>query len=403
MNRAIKRVGIAVVVLLLILVGQLSYFQVVDAKKLANDPNNVRSLLKEFNRSRGEIQTADGEVVARSVPSSVGDDFKFQRVYPTGGLFAQITGYQSLLGENTGVESTYNSVLTGRDKTLNLDNIGGVFSGKQDNQNVVLSLSKSLQQLAADQLDGRKGSIVVLDVKTGAVLAMYSNPTYDPNVLASHDTKAVNDASFLLNADPAKPLLPRSYAEIFPPGSTFKTVTSIASIDAGISTPDRVFPSSSSYLPPQTNQAIQNFGGDSCGGTMTEALVRSCNVVFAQLGFELGNDFVPRMANCGVAAGDPPPLDLANPGAAASIGPPAGSFDDNKPSFALAGIGQGPVATTPLEMAMVAAAIGNGGVMMTPHVAAHITDTDGKVLRRHRARTVEDVHVATDRASRSPR
>ncbi|MET0421595.1 MAG: penicillin-binding transpeptidase domain-containing protein [Acidimicrobiia bacterium] len=381
MNRAIKRVGVAVVVLLLILVGQLSYFQVVDAKRLANDPNNVRTLLKEFNRARGEIQTADGEVVAQSVPTTGGDDFKYQRVYPTGGLFAQITGYQSLLTDNSGVENTYNDVLTGRDKTLDIGNLGGVLSGKQDTQNVVLSLRKNLQQLAADQLEGRRGSVVVLDVKTGGVLAMYSNPTYDPNVLASHDTKAVNDASTLYNLDPLKPTLPRAYAEIFPPGSTFKTVTSIASIDAGISTPDRSFPLLSELKLPQSTQPLKNFGGGTCGGTMTVALVNSCNVVFAQLGLELGNDFVPRMANCGVEAGNPPPLDLANPGAAASVGPPAGSFDNDKPSFARAGIGQDPVATTPLEMAMVAAAIGNGGTMMVPHVAQQITDSDGKVLR----------------------
>ena len=148
----------------------------------------------------------------------------------------------------------------------------------------------------------------------------------------------------------------------------------------GITTPDTFYPERSSLELPQSNRPLQNFGGGSCGGTLFEAFTRSCNVVFAQLGLELGNDFVPRMADCGVAAGDGPPLD-PEPGAEPSIGPPAGSFDDDKPSFARAGIGQDPVRVTPLEMAMVAAGIGNGGVMMVPHVAQQITDSDGNVLR----------------------
>ncbi|MFI5046872.1 MAG: peptidoglycan D,D-transpeptidase FtsI family protein [Acidimicrobiia bacterium] len=380
MNRAIRRVGIAVTALILVLVAQLTYFQVVDAKRLANDPRNVRKQLDDFNRARGEILTAEGDVVARSVPVPANSDFDYQREYPLGGLFAQISGYQSFVVGNAGVEQRYDRVLTGREKKLDLGNLAGIIQGKQDTQNVVLSVRRDLQQLAADQLGGRKGSVVVLDVKTGAVLAMYSNPTYDPNPLASHDTQVVNDTFAVYKADPANPMLPRSYREIFPPGSTFKTVTSISALDAGITTPDRFFPPLDALPLPQTNTPLRNFSGETCGGTMLQAFTISCNVVFAQLGLELGNDFVPRMANCGVAAGDAPPLDLT-PSAVASVGPPAGSFDNDKPSFARAGIGQNPVAVTPLEMALVAAGIANGGVIMTPYVAQQITDADGTPLR----------------------
>jgi peptidoglycan glycosyltransferase len=380
-NRAIRRVGVAVTVLLLILVAQLTYFQVIDAKNLANDSRNVRSQLEEANRPRGAILTAEGDVVARSVPTPNDGDFKYQREYPLGGLFAQISGYQTFLQTNTGVEASYNRVLTGREKQVDLSNIGGVLQGKQDTQNVVLSVRRDLQQLAADQLEGRKGSIAVLDVKTGAVLAMYSNPTYEPAPLAGHDPKAVSEAFALYNLDPAKPLLPRSYRELYPPGSTFKTVTSIAALDAGIVTPtEPVFDVRDSITPPQSGSPLFNFGGQPCGGNLIDAFRNSCNWVFAQLGLDLNEDFVPRMANCGVAAGDSPPLDL-EPSAVASVGPPAGSFANDKPSFARAGIGQDPVAVTPLEMAMVAAAIGNGGTMMVPHVGAQITDADGKLLR----------------------
>ena len=381
MNRAIRRVGIAVIVMLLVLVAQLTYFQVIDANDLADDPRNVRAILDDYNRPRGQILTADGEIVARSVPLTSDGDFDYQREYPLGPLFAQISGYQSFLQGNTGVEEEYDGVLTGRKKDVSLSNIGDIVQGKQDTQNVVLSLTRNLQQLAVDQLQGRKGSVVLLDVKTGNVLAMYSNPTFDPNPLAGHDTAAVNLAFTLYNNDPAEPLLPRSYRELYPPGSTFKTVTAISALDAGLVTPtEPEFPFRSEYLPPQGGTAIQNFGNASCGGNLLRAFTESCNVVFAELGVNLGNDFVPRMAACGVAQGDAPPLDL-DPSAEASIGPPAGSFDNDKPSFARAGIGQDPVRVTPLEMAMVAAGIANQGVMMAPHVAQEITDADGAPLR----------------------
>jgi peptidoglycan glycosyltransferase len=176
-------------------------------------------------------------------------------------------------------------------------------------------------------------------------------------------------------------MLPRAYRELFPPGSTFKTVTSISALDAGIVTPtEPVFPTRDSITPPQSSAPLFNFGGQACGGNLVESFRQSCNWVFAQLGLDLAEDFVPRMANCGVQAGKNPPLDL-DPTAVASVGPPAGSFANDKPSFARAGIGQDPVAVTPLQMALVAAGIGNGGVIMAPHVAKEITDADGAVLR----------------------
>ena len=380
MNRSIRKVGIAVTVLLLALVAQLTYFQVVDANRLADDPRNVRSQLEDYNRPRGQILTADGEVVARSVPVEGVGDFKFQREYPLGPLFAQISGYQSFVVGNAGVEASYNGVLTGREKEIDFGNITDVFTGKQDTQNVVLSLERRLQQLAADQLGDRKGSIALVEVKTGAVLAMYSNPTYDPNPLAGHDTEQVNTDFFLLNIDPAKPMLPRAYRELFPPGSTYKTVTAIAGIDAGVTSPTTEYPFRAFLELPQSSTPLENFGGGTCGGTLIQAFTVSCNVVFAEIGLQLGNDFVPRMANCGVQAGTNPPLDL-DPSAVASVGPPAGSFDNDKPSFARAGIGQDPVAVTPLQMALVAAGIGNGGVIPLPHVARDITDADGGLLR----------------------
>ena len=379
MNRAIRRVGYAMIVLIVVLVGQLTYLQVVDADRLANDPNNIRKFLHDFNRERGKILTSDGQVVAESQPT--GGELKYQRVYPLGDLFSQISGYQSFVIGNTGVEASYNGVLTGRDPKfqLSLENLPKLFSDKQNTGNVVLAQTQSAQQAARDALGGQKGSVVAIDVKSGAVMAMFSNPTFDPNPLAQHDTKAVNLASFLLNSNPEKPALARAYRERYPPGSTFKIVTTVGSLDTGIATPDRVFPVSNGFPLPQTQVSVGNFGGTPCGGTLTQSFIQSCNATFARLGAELNDQFVPVMNRCGVgsaAAPVGPPLDL-EPGAAGSVGPATG---DPQARFALAGIGQGDVFTTPLEMALVGAGIANGGVIMEPHVASQVTDSDGHVV-----------------------
>ncbi len=376
MNPAIRRVGITVSVLVLLLVGQLTYLQVVHSDELANDPRNVRTLLRDFNRPRGDIVTSDGEVVARSVPTT--GELKYQRQYPLGPLFAQVSGYQSFVVGNTGVEAEYDNVLAGRDTALNFSNLHDLISNKTITPRVVLSLSKVAQQAAADGLQGQRGSVVALDVKTGAVLAMYSNPSYDPNPIAGHDTQAVQTAYNTLTTDPNNPALARAYRERYPPGSTFKVLTASAAVQLGIATPDRVFPVLSDLPLPQSTNTLQNFGGDSCGGSLLESFVHSCNVTFGQLGLELGEQFPPFLESCGINGA--PPIDL-RPGAATSTGPTAGSFKDNQPLFAYAGIGQAQVAVTPLEMAMVAASVANGGVMMEPHVVDSIEGDDGRVLR----------------------
>lgn len=379
MNRAIRRVGLACTVLMLALVGQLTYLQVYDAENLADDPRNVRGAIRDFNRPRGDIVTADGEVVARSIPDDDDDDFDFQREYPHGDLFAQIVGYQSFVYGNTGVENEYNDQLIGRDLDIDLRNIPDLFAGKENTGNVVLTVSADAQALARDLLGGERGSVVALDPRTGAILAMYSNPSYDPNPLAGHDTQAVRDYGLLLQQDPARPDLPRAYRERYPPGSTFKIVTASVALETGAVTPtDPVFPSVSSIPLPLTENTLSNFGGQSCGGDLIASFRQSCNTTFGQIGLDLGETFVSGMDEFGMYSA--PPLDLS-PGASSSAGPPAGSFQANQPQFALAGIGQGDVAVTPLELALIGGAIANEGVIMTPHVMTEITDADGGTVR----------------------
>ena len=366
--------------LILICVAQLTYLQIINAGHLANDPRNTRAALRDINRPRGPILSADGVVLARSVPSKDNTEFKYQREYPEGGLFAQVVGYQSFVFGNTGVESTYNDALVGREADLQLDNLSDLVSGSNGTGTVVLSLRADVQREAAAALGLQRGSVVVLDLTTGEVVAMYSTPTYDPNPLAGHNSLEVQKAYKALNDDPNKPHLSRAFRELYAPGSTFKSVTAAVAIDESVATPaEPVYPTLSQLDLPQTDSVLRNFGGKECGGNLAESLRQSCNTTFGQIGLDLGNKFVGGMRKFGI--GVIPPFDVA-PGAIASIGPPAGSFNLNQPLFAFAGIGQGDVATTPLQMALAAAGIGNGGVIMKPHVGAEIKNSKGKVVRR---------------------
>lgn len=401
MNRAVRRAGYVVVALLLVLVGQLTYLQVFDAKKLQDDPRNTRGYLRSFNRPRGEIVSGDGQILARSV--KVGDQYGWQRTYPYEDLFAQTVGYQSVVVGSVGVEKSYDGWLTGKDLPAGVKDLPSILSKQPRVGTVVLNLDTRAQTAARDALAGQRGSVTVMDPRTGAVIAMYSNPTFDPQPLAGHDTRAVQTYYDGLTQDLGNPALPRAYREIYPPGSTFKVVTTTGALDTGVATPESTYPATTSYTPPQSNRPINNFGGKPCGGTLKDAFRQSCNAVFAQLGVEMGERFVPVIDGFGL--NEAPGLDLT-PGAVASIGLQPGSFALNKPSFALAGIGQGEIATTPLQMAIVASTIANGGVAMEPHVAARIDDRSGKTVRTIRpvrwkratsaetARTITDFMVA---------
>ena len=300
-------------------------------------------------------------------------------MYPHGDLFSGISGYQSFVVGNTGVEASYDRVLTGRDRQFDF---GQIVSGKDNIGNVILSQTVAAQQTARDALEGQKGSVVALDVRTGEVLAMYSNPSFDPNPLAGHDTEKVNLVVLPAQRRPGEARAATRVPRAVP------TRVDVQGRDRGRRDHDRQgaagshlsargdVPASRARPPGSATSA-----GSTCGGgSLTQSFIQSCNATFARLGYEMGNDFVPVMNECGVGsdvAPIAPPLDL-DPGAVGSIGPAAGA---EAPRFALAGIGQGDVFTTPLEMALVAAGVANGGVIMEPHVAKQITNADGKVIQ----------------------
>lgn len=375
MNRQIRRVGLAVTACFVALFVQLNYLQVVAADRLANHPRNVRGVLRDYSQPRGDIVTPDDVVVAHSVPAD--DEFERLRTYPTGPLFGHVSGFFSFTLGATGVEDAYNDDLTGRSPSQQLRNLGDWLIGKEPTGDVVLSISAAAQEVARDALGGRRGSVVVLDPASGEVRAMWSEPSYDPNPLAAHQSRKVQEAFDAFTSDPANPMLGRAYRERYPPGSTFKVVTAATAIEQGVASPQTGFPTLRFLDLPQSDKILRNFGSKPCGGTLTESFRRSCNTTFAQLGLDLGEALVDGMSAFGI--GENVPFDLPE---ARSAGPKPGTFDRNMPSFANAAIGQGDVAVTPLQMAMLAAAIANNGVLMQPHVAREVRDPDGGVIRR---------------------
>nr|MDQ3643158.1 penicillin-binding transpeptidase domain-containing protein [Actinomycetota bacterium] len=345
MNTQIRRLGVVLIVLFSALFIQLNYLQVIKADDLNNHPANSRAVVRDFSQPRGVIQTADGAVVAQSVPSN--NAFKLQRQYPLGPLFAHVTGYFSFTYGSEGVEKEYNDALTGKVSQGSF-NPRDLLVDRDKTGNVTLTISKGLQELAAAQLGERKGSVVALDPRTGAILALVDYPTYDPSTLASHDQDSVRAAWSELNADAEKPLLPRTYRERYPPGSSFKVVTTAAGLATGTASPTQpVYPTLKELLLPNAGgQTLQNFGGSTCGGPLPEALRVSCNTAFAQLGLDLGAQKLSGAAN-DFGFNKVPPIDL--PYAAESFFPTAGSFVRDEPGLAKSAIGQQDVAATPLQ------------------------------------------------------
>jgi penicillin-binding protein A len=376
-NRQIRRLTIGLLACFTIVFIQLNVVQLVRAERYNDAPDNDREAVQDFSRERGTIVTADGVVVAESIDSD--DRFKKQRRYPTGDLFGHVTGYLSFTYGSDGVEKAYNDVLAGRTEELQLENLNDLFSDRTNVGDVVLTVRNDLQEAARQALGEREGSVVVLEPSSGAVLAMWSWPSYDPNLLASHDFEAVGAVRSLYLADPRKPLLANSYRENYLTGSTFKVVTASAALESGMYTLESFFPPTDSYTPPGTTNPIQNFEGTTCGGTFVDVFRRSCNTAFAEMSVNLGPD---RMVSAAEKYGfnTAPPFDLPRP--APSTFGTVEFFEDNIPLLAIGGFGQGESKATPLEMALVSAGVANGGVIMQPHVVAQTIDPDGNVLER---------------------
>ncbi len=404
MNRRIRSLGIAFIVLYTVLFAQLNRVQFVQAEAYRTNAANIRPLLREFGQERGDILTADGVVVASSVPVDDGQ-VDFRRVYPTGDRYAHVVGFQSFNQGAFGLEREFNDRLAGAAFEQQFESVKDLFRDRDTTGTIVMTLRDDIQQAAVAALGERNGSVVALDPRTGEVLAMWTYPSFDPNRLSGLDGAAVNEAYRSLLDDPDDPLLAKSFREVFFPGSTFKLVTAAAALDTTSIGPESpVFPTTDVYEPLPSGSPIRNFGNSTCGGDLREVLRVSCNTAFAEIGAEwVGPDAMVRTAE-NFGFNSTPPLDIPNAVAsrfptdygayladldvyrgdhdadpeAPSILPNGGTpIHENSAILAQASIGQNDVKATPLQMALVAAAIANEGLIMAPHVVSEVRAADG--------------------------
>jgi penicillin-binding protein A len=372
MNAPIARLFVVVVVLFGVLVGFTSRWTVFDANALRDNPKNHRELIEEQQIRRGLIRAGDDSVLARSIQQP---DKSYVRTYPQGRLFSHAVGYSFVRQGRAGLERFYDDDLSGRTSDLRslVDRLSGT---EQAGDNLVTSLNPAAQRVALQQLGGRKGAVVALDPRTGAIKVMASVPGYDPNAVK-------NQRAFdALNRDDNAPLLNRTTQAGYPPGSTFKVVTAIAAIDSGRYTPDsRISGRNGKTI---SGVPLNNDGGESFGDiTLTEALTKSVNTVFGEIGEKLGKarmkTYMDRMG-----FGAPVEVDLPLDERAASgervhgrvVPATNGAVDVGRMA-----IGQDKLTVTPLQMAMVASAVANGGKLMKPRLGDRIVDRDGRTVR----------------------
>jgi peptidoglycan glycosyltransferase len=368
-NRPVRRVAIAMLVLFGLLIANANYVQVFQGSSLRADPGNTRVLLDEYERQRGTL-VVDGRAVAQSDPTD--DKLKYLRKYPGRATYAPVTGFYSLIYGATGMEQAENGFLAGSDNRLFTQRLSALLTGRDPRGgNIVLTLNRRAQEAAVRGLGNRRGAVVALDAKTGAILAMASAPSYDPNLVSSHDPGDIRAAYNKLERDPDDPLLNRAVNQRYPPGSTFKVITAAAALQNGRN-PDSQVDCPQTYVPPQTTRAIPNFANEPCSGarvTLQQALTQSYNTAFAKIGVELGAGELRRVAaDFGIdGKSSTVPLRLS----ASSIG----ELPD-PPAVAQSAIGQRDVALTPLQAAMIASAVANNGVLMKPHLVRELQGPD---------------------------
>ncbi|MFM9132207.1 MAG: peptidoglycan D,D-transpeptidase FtsI family protein [Actinomycetota bacterium] len=389
MNQRIRHLTAVLLLMFGALFVSLTNWQVRQQNVLRADGRNNRTTLRDFDSERGRILTADNKVIADTVQvdraAHPNDKFVWQRVYPFGDLYAHLTGHYTIGFGSTLAEKKFDDVLSGRTAQQQLEATGSLFDKTDTSGTVHLTVRSELQEAAKAALKDREGSAVVLDPRTGAVLAMYSNPSYDPNKVASHDGGAVLGYLNDLNKDEGKPLLANAWQERYMPGSTFKIMTTTVGLETGALNDLSVFPDSRSWTPPDTKKPIRNYGKKVCGGDLAEVFRRSCNIPFAQTAVTVGPSlFVNGVNRFGFD--EQLPFDL--PGAAwSTFGGTAAEFDDSLALLAIHGFGQGEVQVVPLHLAMIAGAVANGGEMRAPFVVADTRTAKGTIISATQPRT----------------
>jgi peptidoglycan glycosyltransferase len=376
-----------------LVVVQLVNIQFREAPALRASIYNPRNQDLKFDNQRGNIYASDGTLLATSVPSTSGT-YKDSRQYPQGALYSQVVGYDSTFYGTAGVEFQYNNNLVSHTQPpQNFSQVIGLDPTPKVTDDVTLTINPTLQQTAATALSqipgvNKDAAVVALNPTTGAVLADYSTPTFDPNPLAAPDTNAGTYAQVVAgNADFKTPDaegffkgLPLATAETFPPGSTFKVVTTAAVYNLMPSLSNFYFPPAGSITFPNTNVPLTNDGGSVCGTTIAVMLPESCDPGFADLGVQLTAPTLAKQAGL-LGYNSLPPIDLPKAWVATPSFPAASTLTPPNQAFlGQSAIGQYNDQASALSNALVAAGVANGGVIMTPHVMAQIRDSQGNVV-----------------------
>jgi peptidoglycan glycosyltransferase len=380
-NSSIRNLFVLFVVLFGVLVAFTSRWTVVEDGDLRADSLNRRDVIRASRVPRGKIVAADGTTLARSrkIQSRDTGDAVYQRVYPQGSLFAATVGYSDTsLGQQAGLERSQNDYLSGKAVKL-ATAVDRLIQGDQRGDEVRTTLEPSVMKAAAQSLNGKAGSVVALEPKTGKVLAMVTVPSYDPNKLIEDGEeyrKSLKDLdAWELN---------RATQADYVPGSTFKVVTTAAALDSGRYTPDTIVDGSNNQI--FASVPLGNFGGEDPGMiTVRQALVQSVNGAFGNIANDLGGRRLQTaMEKFGFGAFDGDlPLDYP-----ASQMRPSGIFNKSGKlipatsrtvDLARTGIGQDKLGATPLQMAMVVSAVANDGKIMLPHMTDRVIDPDGRV------------------------
>ena len=375
MNVSLRRAAYAMFIAFAVLVGAVTYIQVIRGSEYKNDARNARVVATRTGRERGPILTADEVVLAASTPSSI-DPKLYERSYPEGDLYAHTVGYTSVLFGSTGLESTWSQdLVSNRDATVS-GVLNGLLGGDTRPRGLRLTIDHDLQQVAAEALGDQKGAVVALDPQTGAVLAMVSYPSFDPNQLTGPNS---GDDGTALENDADEPLRNRTIDATYAPGSVFKVITTASGLDFGVVSPSSEFPDPVALDLPDSESTISNYNKEVCNDgrsvTLEVGFIRSCNTVFAQLGMDVGGDDLGITAESfGFNRTIPFDLDVL-----VSFFPGQGSIESSPSATAQSAIGQRDVQTTPLLMAMSAAAVANNGIAMEPYLVQDVFTSDGSI------------------------
>ncbi|MDQ0953441.1 peptidoglycan glycosyltransferase [Streptomyces phaeochromogenes] len=372
MNKTIRRASVFTLLLVLALLVRATWVQFYEGQALADSKDNRRNAIEQYAYPLGNIIVA-GNAITGSAQTK-GGDLKYKRTYTDGSLYAAVTGYSSQVFGATQLEGIYKDLLDGTDTRLK-DPLDTITGKRADPGDVVTTIDPAVQKAAYEALGDKKGAAVAIDPKTGKILGVVSTPSYDPSALSAGDS----DAWTKLTKDSEKPMTNRAMRQPLPPGSTFKLVVAAAALEDGLyASVDTKTDSENPYTLPGTTRVLENESKSApCeNATIRVALQYSCNNVFAKMAVDLGQDKLKAMAEkfgFNDKSQDVPVR------AYESVYP----SDMEKSSTALTGIGQFDVTATPLQMAMVSAAIANGGKLVSPHMVSQISDADGNVLENY--------------------